>query len=266
MVKVLPLILLGLVAVSSALPRRHRQVPGGGRIVGGQPATEGQLPYQVSVQTISGSHFCGGSIISSHVVVTAAHCVLGDSPRDIRIVAGELDRSSASGHEQTVNVIRIAVHEKYNSPSRFFNDIALLFLSNTNPLIFNDYVKPVPLPTQEQQTNGSIIVSGWGATQQGGGLPNVLQWVELPTVDDAKCAQQYSDETLDAHMLCAGFDQGGKDSCQGDSGGPLVSTDGGYLAGIVSWGYGCAQAGYPGVNTEVSYFIDWINEIIDNHP
>ena len=59
-------------------------------------------------------------------------------------------------------------------------------------------------------------------------------------------------------MICAGLEEGGKDSCQGDSGGPLVS--GNVLAGIVSWGYGCAVAGYPGVYTEVAHFSNWINQ------
>merc|ERR1712243_316649 len=58
-------------------------------------------------------------------------------------------------------------------------------------------------------------------------------------------------------MICAGLDQGGKDSCQGDSGGPFMC--GNQLSGVVSWGYGCAEAGYPGVYTQTSYFIDWIN-------
>lgn len=68
----------------------------------------------------------------------------------------------------------------------------------------------------------------------------------------------YPEEEIAEHMLCAGLAEGGKDSCQGDSGGPLAAVDGGYLAGLVSWGYGCALPRRPGVNTEVSYFIDWI--------
>jgi len=258
------LFLFGLVAISSALPRTFRKVPGGGRIVGGAPATPGQLPYQISL-LYGGRHICGGSIIAQNVVVTAAHCVEGDSPRDLQIVAGEHDRSQTSGNEQTIQVVRIAVHEQYDVPTQFANDIALLFLSTTNPLVFDDFSRPVALPTQEQQTSVDIIVSGWGTTSQGGSLPNILQWVQLPIVSDETCRMNYAGETILDSMLCAGFPQGGRDSCQGDSGGPLVTVGANnYLAGVVSWGYGCAQPNYPGVNTEVSYFVNWINDKIMN--
>jgi plasminogen len=129
-----------------------------------------------------------------------------------------LSRSTVSGHEQTIQVIRIIVHEEYDNPSRFANDIALLILSEIEPLVFDDYAQPIPLPTQEQQTTTPIRVSGWGTTQSGGSLPDVLKWVDLPIVDDETCARNYPDETILESMLCAGYAEGGKDSCQGDSG------------------------------------------------
>merc|ERR1711908_69544 len=65
-----------------------------------------------------------------------------------------------------------------------------------------------------------------------------------------------TDRPTSDSMICAGLDQGGKDSCQGDSGGPFMC--GNQLSGVVSWGYGCAEAGYPGVYTQTSYFVDWV--------
>ncbi|OQR67816.1 plasma kallikrein-like [Tropilaelaps mercedesae] len=72
-----------------------------------------------------------------------------------------------------------------------------------------------------------------------------------------------SNDRIQPTMLCAGYEEGRKDSCQGDSGGPAVanSTDGcAEQTGVVSWGMGCARKGKPGVYTEVAYYIDWIEK------
>ncbi|OXA50898.1 trypsin-1 [Folsomia candida] len=245
-----------LVASAAAYPRTSRRVPGGGKIVGGEDAAVGQFPYQLSLHWF-GSHICGASIIGPNLAITAAHCVEGDVPSSLRVIAGKHQRTVTSPNEQGRNVDRIHVHEQYNG-NTFINDIALLHLEAANPFVYNDFVAQIALPTSQQQTTGDIIVSGWGATRQGGALANILQFVQLPTIADATCQGMYPEETIAASMLCAGLPQGGKDSCQGDSGGPLAAVTGGYLAGLVSWGYGCALPNRPGVNTEVSYFIDWI--------
>jgi len=244
-----------LVASAAALPRVQRKVPGGGRIVGGEDATEGQFPYQLSMQWF-GSHICGAAIIGPDLAITAAHCVEGESASSIRVIAGKHRRVADSGHEQPRSVQRIVVHADYNG-NTFVNDIALLHLSGES-FTDTDWVGAIALPTSMQQTTGDIIVSGWGTTSSGGQLANILQWVQIPTINDADCQEMYPEETIAPSMLCAGLTQGGQDSCQGDSGGPLAAVDGGYLAGLVSWGYGCALPRRPGVNTEVSYFIDWI--------
>ena len=88
--------------------------------------------------------------------------------------------------------------------------------------------------------------------------------VTVPVVSDDHCRDSYGQSDITDSMICAGLDQGGKDSCQGDSGGPFMC--GNQLSGIVSWGYGCAMAGYPGVYTQTSYFIDWIMENADLGP
>ncbi len=133
-----------------------------------------------------------------------AHCVARGTARDYKIVAGQHDRSTISGHEQTIQVIRIITHEQYNNGIEFSNDIALLVLSSVDPLQLNQWAQPVALPTaQEQPTTEDIIVSGWGTTS-GGSLPNILQFVQIPIVDDDTCQQNYPFETILPSMICAG--------------------------------------------------------------
>ncbi|XP_069162462.1 transmembrane protease serine 9-like [Procambarus clarkii] len=235
------------------------------KIVGGTDATLGEFPYQLSFQDNSYNpafHFCGASIYDENHAITAGHCVYGenyDSPKNLQIVAGELDLSSDDGSEQTIAVSKITLHENFD----YFvldSDIAILHLAS--PLTFNNNVAPIALPEQGHTATGDSIVTGWGTTSEGGSTPDVLQKVTIPIVTDAECRDDYgASEILDS-MICAGVPEGGVDSCQGDSGGPLAASDTGstYLAGIVSWGYGCARPGYPGVYTEVSYHVDWVKQ------
>ncbi|ODN04657.1 Trypsin-1 [Orchesella cincta] len=254
---IIALVVCGLLAASSALPRVQRKVHPD-RIVGGQDAQQGELPYQVSLRS-SGSHICGGSIAvvgTTQLIITAAHCVDSGSARQFTVVGGDVKRSDNTGNEQTRQVTQIKAHADYDGWT-FANDIAVLLIET--PFDVNANVAPIALPTQEQQTTGNIVVSGWGTTSSGGSLPDNLKYVEIPVIDDTTCQVPTTRNHPDS-MLCAGLlGEGGKDSCQGDSGGPLRSSSGNYLAGIVSWGYGCkCRCDYPGVNTEVSYFIDWL--------
>jgi secreted trypsin-like serine protease len=98
--------------------------------------------------------------------------------------------------------------------------------------------------------------------------PDLLQQVELPIVGTDTCnAPGWYNGAITGNMICAGYEEGGKDSCQGDSGGPLVTyTDSHWiLAGIVSWGYGCAEEQLPGIYTKVTNYLQWINvKMADN--
>ena len=86
----------------------------------------------------------------------------------------------------------------------------------------------------------------------------MLQWVEVPTISNAECASSY--DVITSSMICAGHPEGGKDSCQGDSGGALIcELDGqAILAGIVSFGTGCAEPEYPGVYARTTAVLSWI--------
>ncbi|CAG7818291.1 unnamed protein product [Allacma fusca] len=229
------------------------------RIVGGEEAKEGQFKYQASLQrrTSSGySHYCGASLVSSSVVVTAAHCVHGRNAGAMQVLLGSLYVSGPqAARGSRYNVSRAIVHENY-VPSTVANDIALLLLSE--PVLKKENIEPVLVPTfnAELDEKTDCIVSGWGVQEEGGRVARTLRYVNVPIVSDTECKLDYSNQEITESMICAGLTQGGKDSCQGDSGGPLVSN--GRLVGIVSWGYGCARPGYPGVYTKVSLFAPWI--------
>jgi len=198
------------------------------------------------------------------------HCVYGDTPQTLKVIAGEHDRRTLSGREQIRNVIQIIVHEAYDTPYQFANDIALLKFQE--PMELNEFVGVICVPPQgpnNYTTRDVLRVSGWGSTFSGGNLSHTLRFVDVPGLSQEECQRAYAQETIDDGILCAGLPEGGKDSCQGDSGGPIVSlledeegSDGsvvvGCVAGIVSWGYGCALPGYPGVYTRTSHFTEWI--------
>ena len=105
-----------------------------------------------------------------------------------------------------------------------------------------------------------LFVHNYLSSFSGGSATNTLQWVRVPAITNAACNAQYGGSITDS-MLCAGYPGvGGKDACQGDSGGPFVCNEGGkaIVAGVVSWGYGCADANYAGVYSRNTAALDWI--------
>lgn len=148
-------------------------------------------------------------------------------------------------------------HGSYNKET-FDNDIALVHLKNE--VLFNDFMKPACLPTKSSSfpPQKMCTVTGFGTLREGGPQTTVLMKADVPIVANDKCSNNYG--PISDLKLCAGYDQGRIDACQGDSGGPLVCSQNGkaFLAGVVSYGIGCARPGYPGVYANVKSFIDWI--------
>jgi secreted trypsin-like serine protease len=230
-------------------------------IVGGKEAKVNFWPWQVSLMSY-GRHTCGGSIYNDQYILTAAHCfTYNTNPSAWTIGAGKHNiRVSGEKGEKILKVEKIIKHEGYDSSKSNANDIALMKL--TEKIVFTDEIQPPCIP---EKTIGSLdgmmaTVTGWGTTRQGGSVSDTLQEVDVPIISNTKCQNLYAREKIGAGMVCAGYDAGGKDSCQGDSGGPfVVDQSGKYVqVGVVSWGYGCAQANKPGVYTRVSEYVDWL--------
>ena len=156
---------------------------------------------------------------------------------------------------------QVMLHPDYNSAT-IDNDVGILITAT--PLDLTNGASAIELPAQDSDlTSGDVKVSGWGTTVSGGSLPAELRTVDIPAVDRKTCNDRYKEasggnDLITDQMVCAGLDDGGKDSCQGDSGGPLVQD--GKLVGVVSWGYGCAQPNKPGVYARVGSFFDWFNQ------
>jgi Ca2+-binding RTX toxin-like protein len=208
-------------------------------------------------------------------VLTAAHCAV--SPGQVDVVLGRSKLSSSAG--ERLQVDQVVVHPLY-SPATSRYDVALLHLTepSSQPVMGLLGADQGSLAAPGVQA----VTVGWGSTvpvsgpsganlsgdnrYQGG--PDDLRQVRVPIVSDGQCANMYAAAGESIHaasMICAGdIVNGGEDSCQGDSGGPLMvpgpGGNGWLLAGVVSWGFGCADPDYPGVYAEVRGVLDFIKD------
>lgn len=206
---------------------------------------------------------CGGQLIHEDIVLTAAHCASSaDGAVSQTLYFLETEPGQCISRTATYQVS----HPDYVQ-STFANDFMIFKLDSSatadtfgcatgiSPIGFNS---DPTLPA----TGADLRIMGYGTTSSGGSSSNVLLEATVQAISDTDCSSAYSgfDSTV---MLCAGIaNVGGIDACQGDSGGPLVDVSSGTLVGVVSWGFGCADANFPGVYAEVSAVASWIQSQI----
>merc|ERR1712228_731303 len=228
------------------------------KIIGGNVVSPHSEPYILSLQR-SGSHFCGGTITSRSHGICASHCYY--AANTVTAVGGAHNIKQNESSQQKIVLSKFVKHPSYNSRN-MQNDIAVLaFSKNFNT---NNYVEPISMPSHKNNEwlpdGARVRVCGWGNTSTGiiSNYPAELHCVNvnIVTVDDCNGRNSYNGQILKG-MFCAGVNGGGKDACQGDSGGP--TTYNGNVIGATSWGYGCAEANYPGVYTDVAQYRNWID-------
>ncbi|XP_015609738.2 coagulation factor IX [Cephus cinctus] len=253
------------------------------RVVGGQDANPHEFPWLVSI-TRKGGHFCGGTILNSRYILTAAHCLCtGTSSipaRQLRVTLGE---HNLKGPEvpaaKEEGVLSVIVHPGHKC-GRYVHDIALLELAR--PISWSESVKPACLPAAtgkpEYSAFGDVhaVAAGWGWLGEDTSKhkrADVLQKVGVRVVENSVCKEWYASQgkktRVEPEQMCAGHEDGGRDSCWADSGGPLMvggrSGGSSMVIGVVSTGVGCARPRLPGLYTRVSEYIPWITQQASRH-
>jgi secreted trypsin-like serine protease len=267
---------LGALAAIALLVPASASAQGGGavqpKIVGGSTTTISQYPWQAALvfspaEESGNAHdrqFCGGSLVTSRIVITAAHCVFGMSSPEIDVVLGRTTLSQSDGVE--IPAQALSYRSNYNHPSEFSN------IPPRNDVGYVVLAQPSSQPRIQIAGSGEESlwapgamerISGWGCTSDPNDLlgcpflqTDTLRHATVPIIADSSCgsASVYGADFDPSTMVCAGFLSGGVDTCNGDSGGPLQAPVGGTyrLVGITSWGDGCAKQNAPGVYTRVA--------------
>ena len=285
--RLLSCLILVLLAIAPAASAQSPEP----RVVGGSQATIEHYPWQAAVvvdraKDVGNAHqrqFCGGSLITTSIVLTAAHCVYDSDPDcdplggvdvclpsdpggdgtkrldvdDVAVVLGVTKLSVAGeGDEHPVQDVS---YDPGFDPVTFQHDVAYLVLAA--PVTTGPAVQTIDIAGEDEAAvwapDVPVEISGWGSTFSGGSTVDSLRAATVPIVGDSTCgsAADYGSAFDPATMVCAGYPEGGVDTCQGDSGGPLEAPldGGGYrLVGITSWGFGCAEADAPGVYTRIA--------------
>jgi len=240
--------------------------PGGfaDRIVGGGPAEIGTWPFMVRFQ-FGRNYLCGGALLDGKTVLTAAHCCFGYRYSDYLIFINDHHLFKQNDGNIRVQATSVEYHKSF-SWLTFKNDLCIFKLEDdVSQEIGMSSFPCLPPKGYEFEPGTKCYVAGWGLTSADGKVSPVLKSVNVNVIEDDWCSARQDHSPKE--MICAGAKgEGGRDACQGDSGGPLLCEIDGrvVLAGVTSWGIGCASAEHPGEWAKVSNYIDWIEERLES--
>ncbi|KAF5272058.1 hypothetical protein FQR65_LT05040 [Abscondita terminalis] len=223
------------------------------RLVGGLEAYDRQFPYQASLRNNLLVHVCGGSIVKSSWVVTAARCVSRASPSNMFVVVGT-NYLTPSG--STFAITRFVIHPQYDD-NTLKNNIALV--RTRDRLLNAPYTAVVPLNIDVTIPGTIGVTSGWGKTSTSApSFSTSLRYANVSAISLNECRTALPQYSIDNNELCALTR--GVGGCDGDNGNPLVYNH--MLIGVLSWGIPCAT-GKPDVYVNASAYVCWIANTTD---
>lgn len=246
-----------------AAPLKHDGFAPMPRIIGGTLASYREFRWMSAIvragEPARIGHFAGGALVHPLWVVTSARRVAGLLPREIEVLNDASELSPTSGTRR--QVAEIIVHPDFN-PVTMDSDIALLRLTQPE----STAIDPLPVIDDPALAAPGTVATilGWGSLADvTGAAPRSLRKLAVPLIDLAAAnANKAYAGTLTANMLAAGFPKERSSPCLGDEGGPLIVPSpvapGWMLAGITSFGAGCALPGVPWIHTRAESFRDFI--------
>ncbi|HEY4240596.1 MAG TPA: serine protease [Kofleriaceae bacterium] len=221
-------------------------------IIGGETASTSQFKTVVALEERAGDWFCTGTLVDEHWVITAAHCVEGETADDLQV---RFDADNVDNATGTTVVTIAAIHADPDFADSWPHDIAVMELSDA---VTDRDATPIHRGTVALGT--TVTQVGYGGDSATGSGAGILRALDTPSVD---CAQVGDASVTNTTDLC--FDASdGTATCHGDSGGPALVAigDGFEIAGITSGGTGSDCGDGWDLETAVAGELDFVDQYV----